>query len=80
MKGQVADTALIDWVTECVLPHEGAVRAWLGRAFAGAADPEDVVQEAYCRLLALAGANMMLTDQPEALLFYLNGKGLRGSR
>ena len=30
--------------------------------------------------LLQAGANMMLTDQPEALLFYLNGKGLRGSR
>lgn len=30
--------------------------------------------------LLKAGANMMLTDQPEALLFYLNSKGLRGSR
>ena len=30
--------------------------------------------------LLQAGANMMLTDQPEALLFYLNGKGLHGSR
>lgn len=27
-----------------------------------------------------AGADMMLTDQPEALLFYLYGKGLRGKR
>lgn len=27
-----------------------------------------------------AGANMMLTDQPEALLFYLSSKGLRGRR
>lgn len=27
-----------------------------------------------------AGANMMLTDQPEALLFYLHSKGLRGKR
>jgi len=27
-----------------------------------------------------AGANMMLTDQPEALVFYLYGKGMRGNR
>lgn len=30
--------------------------------------------------LLQAGANMMLTDQPEALLFYLNSKGLRSVR
>lgn len=67
MKGQVADTALIDWVTECVLPHEGDVRAWLGRAFAGAADPEDVVQEAYCRLLALDAVDAI--RDPRAYFF-----------
>lgn len=67
MNGQVADKALIDWVTECVLPHEGDVRAWLGRAFAGAADPEDVVQEAYCRLLALDAVDAI--RDPRAYFF-----------
>jgi RNA polymerase sigma-70 factor (ECF subfamily) len=67
VKGQIADTALIDWVTECVLPHEGDVRAWLRRAFAGAADPEDVVQEAYCRLLALDAVDAI--RDPRAYFF-----------
>jgi len=64
---QVANRALIDWVTECILPHEGDVRAWLGRAFAGAADPEDVVQEAYCRLLALDAVDAI--RDPRAYFF-----------
>jgi RNA polymerase sigma-70 factor (ECF subfamily) len=67
VNGQVADTVLIDWVAECVLPHEGDVRAWLGRAFAGAADPEDVVQEAYCRLLALDAVDAI--RDPRAYFF-----------
>jgi len=67
VKTQVANRALIDWVTECILPHEGDVRAWLGRAFSGSADPEDVVQEAYCRLLALDAVDAI--RDPRAYFF-----------
>lgn len=42
------------WVAREILPHEGRVRAWLSRQWRGAIDIDDVVQEAYCRLSALA--------------------------
>lgn len=41
------------WVAREILPHENAVRGWLSRHFGPAIDPDDVVQEAYCRLAAL---------------------------
>lgn len=37
-----------------MLPHERDVRAWLRRARANPEDIDDIVQEAYCRLAALA--------------------------
>jgi RNA polymerase sigma factor (sigma-70 family) len=39
------------WFAEEVLPHEAALRAWLGGRFPGLRDADDVVQEAYSRLL-----------------------------
>ncbi|QYF85651.1 RNA polymerase sigma factor [Brevundimonas sp. PAMC22021] len=44
---------LVRWVATEVLPHEADVRAWLRRFPAAAADADDVVQEAYCRLSTL---------------------------
>jgi RNA polymerase sigma-70 factor (ECF subfamily) len=35
------------------LPHEGAVRKWLGRFVLDPADIDDVIQESYCRIAAL---------------------------
>jgi RNA polymerase sigma-70 factor (ECF subfamily) len=45
------------WVAREILPHEGRVRAWLSRQWRGAIDIDDVVQEAYCRLSALASVD-----------------------
>jgi RNA polymerase sigma-70 factor (ECF subfamily) len=39
------------WFAEEVLPHEAALRTWLGGRFPALRDADDVVQEAYSRLL-----------------------------
>ena len=41
------------WVAREVMPHEGAVRAWLARSRVSPEDSEDMIQEAYCALAAL---------------------------
>lgn len=43
---------IMAWVGSEILPHEADVRAWLRRTL-GAADIEDVVQEAYCQIARL---------------------------
>lgn len=58
---------IVDWVASEVLPHEGAVRAWLRRAFADRAEIDDVIQEAYCRLSTLT--DVAHIDNPRAYLF-----------
>lgn len=40
-------------VAQEILPHEGLVRHWLRRHWAGAIDVDDVIQEAYCRIASL---------------------------
>ena len=44
---------IVAWVGSHVLPHEGAVRAWLKRWTGRHQDIDDVIQEAYCRLAAM---------------------------
>jgi RNA polymerase sigma factor (sigma-70 family) len=43
----------IEWLARAVLPHEADVRRWLARHTRGAPgiDPDDIIQEAYARLL-----------------------------
>jgi RNA polymerase sigma factor (sigma-70 family) len=43
---------IMAWVAAEILPHEAAVRSWLGRSL-DPADLDDVIQEAYCKLSAL---------------------------
>lgn len=45
------DSELFRWFAEEVQPHEAALRHWLGGRFPGLRDVDDVVQEAYTRLL-----------------------------
>lgn len=45
------DSELFRWFTEEVQPHEAALRAWLRARFPGLQDIEDVVQDAYTRML-----------------------------
>lgn len=58
---------IVEWVASDVLPHEGAVRAWLRRAFADRAEIDDVIQEAYCRLSTLT--DVVHITNPRAYLF-----------
>ncbi len=38
------------WIGREVLPHEGALRAWLRRRMRNPGDVEDIIQECYCRM------------------------------
>jgi RNA polymerase sigma factor (sigma-70 family) len=40
------------WLGRHVLPHEGALRAWLRRRRVGGLDIDDIIQETYTRLIA----------------------------
>jgi RNA polymerase sigma factor (sigma-70 family) len=44
---------LVAWVGSEILPHEADVRAWLRRLVPTLVDVDDVVQEAYARIVAL---------------------------
>ena len=45
-----ADSAVLYWIAEEVIPHEAEVRAWLRRFAPSELDPSDIVQEAYSRI------------------------------
>lgn len=45
------DSELARWFAEEVLPHEAALRGWLTARFPSIGDVDDLVQEAYSRLL-----------------------------
>jgi DNA-directed RNA polymerase specialized sigma24 family protein len=45
------DAELARWFAEEVQPHEPALRAWLRSRFPTLGDADDLVQEAYARLL-----------------------------
>ncbi|WP_269714822.1 RNA polymerase sigma factor [Caulobacter sp. NIBR2454] len=58
---------IVEWVAAEVLPHEAVVRAWLRGAFSDAAEIDDVMQEAYCRLSMLSDVDHI--TNPRAYLF-----------
>jgi RNA polymerase sigma factor (sigma-70 family) len=55
------------WFTEHVLPHEPMLRAWLRGHFSKAGDVDDIVQEAYVRMLEARRAREIVS--PRAFLF-----------
>jgi RNA polymerase sigma factor (sigma-70 family) len=61
------------WFAEEVQPHEGALRAYLGKSLAARDDVDDLVQESYLKLWRsrLAG----LVRSPKALLFRIARNG-----
>ncbi|RKE54345.1 MULTISPECIES: sigma-70 family RNA polymerase sigma factor [unclassified Sphingomonas] len=59
-------TELVNWVARQILPHEPELRRWLRAGFPGV-DVDDVVQEAYCRLAALA--DFKRVEDPRRYLF-----------
>jgi RNA polymerase sigma factor (sigma-70 family) len=55
------------WFLEHVQPHEGMLRAWLRSRFPVECDIDDIVQEAYARVLQASETNTI--DSPKAFLF-----------
>lgn len=42
------------WLAREILPHEKSIHTWLSRRWHKFIDPDDVIQEAYCRIASLA--------------------------
>jgi RNA polymerase sigma-70 factor (ECF subfamily) len=61
------DAELARWFAEEVQPHEPALRAWLRSRFPTLGDADDLVQEAYARLLRVRGTGSVAC--PRAFLF-----------
>jgi len=49
------------WIGREILPHESAVRNWLSRRWRNVVDPNDVIQEAYCRIASLTSVDHILS-------------------
>jgi RNA polymerase sigma-70 factor (ECF subfamily) len=60
---------LVAWVAGNLLPYEGEVRHWLGRALAGPPDVDDVVQEIYYRVCRMEGVEAI--SNPRAYFFQM---------
>ncbi|MCD9033410.1 sigma-70 family RNA polymerase sigma factor [Luteimonas sp. Y-2-2-4F] len=56
-----------DWLAAQVLPHEAALRAWLGARMGVSVDVDDVVQEAYAVLATLDDVSHI--RRPRSYLF-----------
>jgi RNA polymerase sigma-70 factor (ECF subfamily) len=61
------DSELGQWFAAHVQPHEAMLRAWLRGRFRGEADVDDVIQEAYVRLLRAREQAEVVS--PKAFLF-----------
>ena len=57
------------WFAEEVQPHDAALRAWLRARFPALGDVDDLVQEAYARLLRLRARDPLRTHAVKPLLF-----------
>ncbi len=55
------------WFVDEVLPHEGKLRAWIRARFPAVTDVDDLVQDAYSRLLRAHGSGPIAN--PKAFLF-----------
>lgn len=55
------------WFVDEVLPHEPKLRAWIRARFPGAGDADDLVQDAYARLLRAHSSGPIAN--PQAFLF-----------
>ncbi|HEY5551530.1 MAG TPA: RNA polymerase sigma factor [Opitutaceae bacterium] len=71
---KVADMPPLDshqqqWFAEHLWPHEGMLRAWLRSRFPVVEDIDDIVQEAYLRVLRAHESNCHAITSPKAFLF-----------
>lgn len=60
---------IVAWVGAHVMPHEGAVRAWLRRSLVSHEDIDDLIQEAYCRMAALEDVEHIV--RPDGYFFQI---------
>jgi len=51
-----------DWIAREIVPLERAVHRWLSRRWRHVVDPEDVIQEAYCRIASLGSVEFRYWD------------------
>ncbi len=58
---------IVAWVATEVMPHEGAVRAWLRRSRVASDDIDDLIQEAYCKLVGLENIDQI--PRPDSYFF-----------
>lgn len=58
-----------EWIKREVLPYERLVRGWLARSMVSAADIDDLIQEAYCRLAKID--NFQSIVRPDAFFFQI---------
>jgi RNA polymerase sigma-70 factor (ECF subfamily) len=56
------------WFTEEILPHEPALRAWLGARFGARCEVDDLVQETFARVLRTSGGGARV-GSAKAFLF-----------
>ncbi len=61
------DPQLKQWCEECLMPHEGMLRAWLRSRFDREQEIDDIVQEAYLRVLKARKKTDI--NSPKAFLF-----------
>lgn len=64
------ETEQAQWFVDEVLPHEGDLRDWLKSRFPNVKDVDDLVQEAYSRLLKAYGSGPIVN--PRAYLFVVS--------
>ncbi len=63
------ETEQFRWLATHLRPHEGMLRAWLWARFSRAIDPDDIVQEAFVRVLRVHAAGEPPIASPKAFLF-----------
>ncbi len=58
------DNEVVDWLTLHFLPHEAELRRMLRRVCNSAAEIDDVIQEAYCKILLMQGLDHVRNPKP----------------
>lgn len=63
------DSEYTDWFAEHLYPHESMLRAWLKSRFPSLPDVDDIIQEAYMKVLRAHQRDESVMNSPKAFLF-----------
>lgn len=58
---------IVRWVASEIMPHEASVRAWLRRSRVPSEEIDDLIQEAYCKLVGLECVDQI--ENPDGYFF-----------